>query len=45
MKDYEFQCPICSSLQTTCVRGDELELAFVELEEYEPIAIGTKGFE
>ncbi len=25
--------------------GDELELAYVELEEYEPIAIGTKGFE
>lgn len=45
VRDYEFQCPSCSSLQTKCVSGDELELAFVELEEYEPIAIGTKGFE
>ena len=45
VKDYDSRCPICSSLQTTCVSGDELELAFVELEEYESIVTGTEGFE
>ena len=37
VKDYDFRCPNCSSPATNCVSGDELELAFVELEEYEPI--------
>ena len=31
--DYNFACPDCGSLQTECVSGDELELAYLEMEE------------
>lgn len=31
--DYQFACPECGALQTRCVSGDELELAYLELEE------------
>ena len=33
VKDYEIQCPACSQPVTEPVSGDELELAYVELEE------------
>jgi hydrogenase nickel incorporation protein HypA/HybF len=36
VKDFEFQCPRCSEMGTECISGDELELAYVELEEDEP---------
>jgi hydrogenase nickel incorporation protein HypA/HybF len=41
--DYEFQCPACSDLNSECISGDELELAYVEVEEHEPSAAGTKS--
>lgn len=41
--DYDSRCPQCASLDTTCVSGDELELAYLEVEEYEPSAVGTKS--
>ena len=31
--DYRFACPECGSSQTECVGGEELELAYLELEE------------
>jgi hydrogenase nickel incorporation protein HypA/HybF len=41
--DYHFQCPGCHSLTSECVSGDELELTFLELEQYESSAAGTKS--
>jgi len=34
-KDYEFRCLQCGDEHTECIGGDELELAYLELEEYE----------
>jgi len=34
VRDYEFDCPQCHSFQTRCIGGEELDLAFVEVEEY-----------
>ena len=31
--DYKVDCPACSSTETGCVGGDELELAYLEVEE------------
>jgi len=31
--DYHVACPSCGSRQTDCVSGDELEIAYLELEE------------
>ncbi len=31
--DYRVACPLCGSSQTECVSGDELEVAYLELEE------------
>lgn len=31
--DYQFACPACGARQTECVSGDELELAYLEMEE------------
>ena len=34
VRDYNSRCPQCASLETTCISGDELELAYLEVEEY-----------
>lgn len=31
--DYQFACPECGVPQTECIGGDELELAYLEMEE------------
>jgi hydrogenase nickel incorporation protein HypA/HybF len=31
--DYQFACPECGASETQCVGGDELELAWLEMEE------------
>ena len=36
VKDFDFRCPTCQSTRGECVSGDELELAYLELEEHEP---------
>jgi hydrogenase nickel incorporation protein HypA/HybF len=41
--DYEFACPKCESMQTKFVSGDELELAYLEVEEHEPNALAEKS--
>jgi hydrogenase nickel incorporation protein HypA/HybF len=32
VKDYDFECPRCGSLSSTCFSGGELELAYLEVE-------------
>jgi len=41
--DYEFACPKCGSMHTKFVSGDELELAYLEVEEHEPSALAEKS--
>lgn len=43
VRDYDSQCPQCASLETKCISGDELELAYLEVEDYEPSAAGAKS--
>jgi hydrogenase nickel incorporation protein HypA/HybF len=32
---YELQCPQCGEQRTQCISGDQLELAYLEIEEHE----------
>jgi hydrogenase nickel incorporation protein HypA/HybF len=41
VKDYEFECPACGAFCPECVAGDELELAYVEVDEDEPSPVGA----
>jgi len=43
VRDYDSRCPQCASPQTTCISGDELELAYLEVEEYAPSTVGAKS--
>lgn len=43
VRDYEWQCPRCASLDTRCIAGEELELAFLEVEEDEPSAVTAEN--
>jgi hydrogenase nickel incorporation protein HypA/HybF len=36
VKDFDFRCPQCGSTRNECISGEELELAYLELEEHEP---------
>ena len=45
VREYDFRCPKCGKVTVQCISGDELELAFVEVEEDEPSAVGTKSSE
>ena len=36
VKDFIFDCPQCGTNRNECISGEELQLAYVELEEYEP---------
>jgi hydrogenase nickel incorporation protein HypA/HybF len=35
VQDYDFQCPRCGNFAAECITGDELELAFLEVDERE----------
>jgi len=41
--DFELECPGCGSLNSECISGDELEFAYLEVEEDEPCAVGRKS--
>jgi hydrogenase nickel incorporation protein HypA/HybF len=41
--DYEFACPQCENLATECISGDELELAYLEVEDYGACTAGEKS--
>ena len=34
VRDYDLRCPDCHGLHGDCIGGDELDLVFVEVEEY-----------
>jgi hydrogenase nickel incorporation protein HypA/HybF len=40
---YELACPGCGAAETEFVSGDELELASLEMEDYEPSAAAAEG--
>ncbi len=42
---YDFRCPQCASPKTQCCGGDELELGYLEVEEYGTSTVGTKSTE
>jgi hydrogenase nickel incorporation protein HypA/HybF len=43
VRDFELQCPGCGSLNSECISGDELEFAYLEVEEDEPCAVGRQS--
>ena len=43
VRDYDFSCPQCGREGGVCISGDELDLAYLEVEEYEPSAAGTES--
>jgi hydrogenase nickel incorporation protein HypA/HybF len=43
VRDYETRCPQCASLETKFISGDELELAYLEVEEYGTSTVGAKS--
>lgn len=43
VRDYDCRCPQCNQVAVECVGGDELELAYVEVEENEPSAAGKES--
>lgn len=45
VRECDFQCPVCRSASSACISGDELELAYMEIEEDEPSPVGTKSSE
>ena len=36
IKNFVFNCPECRANRSECISGEELQLAYIELEEYEP---------
>jgi hydrogenase nickel incorporation protein HypA/HybF len=43
VRDYDCRCPQCNQIAMECIGGDELELAYVEVEENEPSAVGKES--
>lgn len=43
VQDFDFRCPDCASLNTECISGDELELAYLEVEEHGTSTVGTQS--
>jgi hydrogenase nickel incorporation protein HypA/HybF len=43
VRDYDFACPQCGAMETRYVSGDELELAYVEVEENEPSVLAKES--
>jgi hydrogenase nickel incorporation protein HypA/HybF len=43
VQDYLFRCPSCASPETECVGGDELELAYLEVEQHGTSTVGTQS--
>ena len=45
VREYNPRCPQCASLETECIGGDELELAYLEVEENGTCIAATKSIE
>ena len=43
VRDYEFKCPQCGDARSDCIGGDELALAYLEVDDNEPSAAGAKS--
>lgn len=43
VKAYDLRCPECGTAETQFAGGDELELASLELEDYDPGVTATQG--
>ncbi len=43
VRNYDSRCPQCASLETRCISGDELELAYLEVEENGSSSTRTKS--
>jgi hydrogenase nickel incorporation protein HypA/HybF len=43
VQGYECRCPQCGSSETSFVSGDELELAYLEVEEYGKSTVGAES--
>jgi hydrogenase nickel incorporation protein HypA/HybF len=43
VQDYEFKCPQCGEARSECIGGDELALAYLEVDEHEPSAAGAES--
>lgn len=43
VEDYNINCPACGCLETEPAGGDELELAWLEVDENEPHTAGTQS--
>jgi hydrogenase nickel incorporation protein HypA/HybF len=41
--DYDSRCPRCASLETAFISGDQLELAYLEVEEYGSSTVREKS--
>ena len=43
VRDYVFDCPYCSSLNSECIAGDELNLAYIEVEDNAESSVARKS--
>ena len=43
VKDYQTQCPACASFHTDCIGGEELDLAYLEVEEDGTSSVRTQS--
>ncbi|MGA8150865.1 MAG: hydrogenase maturation nickel metallochaperone HypA [Terriglobales bacterium] len=43
VREYDSRCSQCASPETAFISGDELELAYLEVEEYGPSTVGAKS--
>lgn len=43
VKDYEFRCPRCGCERGDCAGGDELDIAYLEVEEHATSGVGAEG--
>jgi hydrogenase nickel incorporation protein HypA/HybF len=43
VRDFDCQCPQCGGMNTECISGQELEVAYLEVEEYAENTAGTKS--
>jgi len=40
VENYSFACPTCAGTESECIGGDELALAYLEVDDHEPTAAG-----
>ncbi len=45
VKNYDTRCPVCGDDRTVFAGGDELELAYLEVEDNEPCGVAAKSSE